>query len=109
MPTDQFSFAERDGHLSVLVRARSAGDAMWGAEVARGDVALARLPLALFTDGVTTAGPERFTPLPRPSGRYGFRNRFVGGHVLYGIGSGWGPARQRARGRGEPHRRRDLL
>jgi len=37
-PVDQFSFLEsEDKHLNVLVRSNSAGDGMWGAEVAAGD------------------------------------------------------------------------
>ncbi len=39
-PVDQFSFLEsEDGYLNVLVRSNSAGDGMWRAEVAAGDVA----------------------------------------------------------------------
>jgi len=97
MPVDQFSFQERDGHLNVLVRAGGGGDWMWAPEVAGGDVALTRLPRALFTDGVATAPRDAYTRLPRVEG-YAFQNRFVGEHLLYGTGGGWGPAQRAAHG-----------
>jgi hypothetical protein len=51
-PVDQFSFLESgDNHLNVLVRSDAAGDGMWAAEVAAGDVALMRVPLANYSDG----------------------------------------------------------
>lgn len=51
-PVDQFSFLEaKDAHLNVLVRSDAVGDAMWGPEVAAGDVALMRVPLVSFSDG----------------------------------------------------------
>jgi hypothetical protein len=89
-PVDQFSFLEsEDGHLNVLVRSDTAGDGMWGAEVAAGDVALMRVPLTHFSDGSDTVQPFRYHKLPRPVG-YTFQNRFVGDYLLYGTGSGWG-------------------
>jgi len=89
-PVDQFSFLEsEDGHLNVLVRSDTAGDGMWGAEVAAGDVALMRVPLASFSDGHDTAPPSSYRKLPKPAG-YTFQNRFVGDYLLYGTGSGWG-------------------
>jgi hypothetical protein len=89
-PVDQFSFLEsEDGHLNVLVRSDTAGDGMWGAEVAAGDVALLRVPLTSFSDGHDTAPPSSYHKLPKPAG-YTFQNRFVGGYLLYGTGSGWG-------------------
>jgi hypothetical protein len=89
-PVDQFSFLEsEDKHLNVLVRSNSAGDGMWGAEVAAGDVALMRLPLASFNDGSQNASSWIYHPLPKPEG-YTFQNRFVGNYLLYGTGSGWG-------------------
>ncbi|MFO0710317.1 MAG: beta-propeller domain-containing protein [Sandaracinus sp.] len=93
-PTDQLSFDEAaDGHLDVLVRSESGGDAMWRPEVASGDVALARLDLSQMTAQVPTASVDAYTPLPRAEG-YDFHNRFVGDWVLYGIGAdsyyGWG-------------------
>jgi hypothetical protein len=89
-PVDQFSFLEsEDGHLNVLVRSDTAGDGMWGAEAAAGDVALMRVPLTSFSDGHDTAPPSSYRRLPRPGG-YTFQNRFVGDYLLYGTGSGWG-------------------
>jgi hypothetical protein len=89
-PVDQFSFLEsEDGHLNVLVRSDTAGDGMWGAEVAAGDVALMRVPLTSFSDGHDTATPSSYRKLPKPAG-YTFQNRFVGDYLLYGTGSGWG-------------------
>jgi len=89
-PVDQFSFLEsEDAHLNVLVRSDSAGDGMWAAEVAAGDVALMRVPLANFTDGSSVAPSSSYRKLAKPEG-YTFQNRFVGEYLLYGTGSGWG-------------------
>jgi hypothetical protein len=89
-PVDQFSFLEsEDKNLNVLVRNDSSGDGMWGAEYAKGDVALMRVPVSLFNDGSETASSWCYHPLPKPSG-YTFQNRFVGNYLLYGTGSGWG-------------------
>ncbi|HEX8176473.1 MAG TPA: beta-propeller domain-containing protein [Pyrinomonadaceae bacterium] len=89
-PVDQFSFLESaDGHLNVLVRSDAAGDGMWRAEVAAGDVALLRVPLESFSDGAEDATASNYRPLPKPEG-YIFQNRFVGEYLLYGTGSGWG-------------------
>ena len=88
-PVDQFSFLEsEDKYLNVLVRSNAAGDGMWGAEVAAGDVALMRLPLSSFNDGSQSASSWSYHPLPKPAG-YTFQNRFVGNYLLYGTGSGW--------------------
>lgn len=91
-PVDQFSFLEsEDGYLNVLVRSEAAGDGMWSAEVAAGDVALMRVPVAGFSDGSQTVPSFRYRQLPKPEGNsYAFQNRFVGDYVLYGMGSGWG-------------------
>ena len=89
-PVDQFSFLEsEDEHLNVLVRSDNVGDGMWGAEVAAGDVALMRIPLADFSDGSNVVSSSSYRRLPKPLG-YTFQNRFVGNHLLYGTGSGWG-------------------
>jgi hypothetical protein len=89
-PVDQFSFLESDdGRLNVLVRSNAAGDGMWGAQVAAGDVALLRVPLANFADGSTSVARSNYLPLPKIDG-YNFQNRFVGDYLLYGSGSGWG-------------------
>jgi hypothetical protein len=88
-PIDQFSFLESaDGHLNVLVRAGGAGQWMTGAEWMGGGMALLRVPLARFGDGSADAPEPAYTPLPAPG--YGaVQNRFVGRHLLYGVGSGW--------------------
>ncbi|MDQ1522250.1 MAG: hypothetical protein QOE47_174 [Pyrinomonadaceae bacterium] len=89
-PVDQFSFLESaDAHLNVLVRSDAAGDAMWAAEAASGDVALLRVPLASFSDGSDGAPPTSYRTLAKPEG-YTFQNRFIGDYLLYGTGSGWG-------------------
>jgi hypothetical protein len=89
-PVDQFSFLEtEDGRLNVLVRSDSAGDGMWRAEVAAGDVALMRVPLTMLTDGSDSVSASDYLTLPRVKG-YDFQNRFVGDYLLYGSGSGWG-------------------
>jgi len=89
-PVDQFSFLEsEDAHLNVLVRSQTAGDGMWGAEHAAGEVALMRVPLSSFSDGSDPVPPSSYRRLPTPRG-YTFQNRFVGDYLLYGSGSGWG-------------------
>jgi hypothetical protein len=90
-PTDQFSFREAGGHLSVLVRSEGAGDAMWGPEVSStsGDVALFRVPLAAFEGAPAGAQQATYTRLPRPEGDGEFHNRFVSDYVLYGAGAGY--------------------
>lgn len=89
-PVDQFSFLEsEDGNLNVLVRSGAAGEAMWDAEGAAGDVALLRVRLESFSDGSQAAPASSYQELPKPAG-YTFQNRFVGDHLLYGTGSGWG-------------------
>lgn len=93
-PVDQFSFLERDGFLNVLVRADGAGDAMWTAETTGGATALFRVPLASFSDGDDEAPRDAYRSLPKPEG-YTFQNRFVGDHLLYGTGSGWGDAEKK--------------
>lgn len=93
-PVDQFSFLEsEDKHLNVLVRADAAGDAMWSAEWSGygqiDKMALLRVPLDRFNDGSAPARREWYRRLPAPPAGT-FHNRFVGEHLLYGIGSGWG-------------------
>src|SRR5205085_6657346 len=93
-PVDQFSFlASEDKHLNVLVRSDAAGDGMWDAEVAAGDVALMRVPLDSFSDGSEAVPAESYQKLPKPEGDT-FENRFVGDYLLYGTGSGWGAPEQ---------------
>lgn len=89
-PVDQFSFLESgDENLNVLVRSDGRGEQMWGSEVAAGDVALFRMPVAEFSDGSQTASIHYYREMPKPDG-YTFQNRFVGDFLLYGTGSGWG-------------------
>lgn len=89
-PTDQFSFLEsEDGYLNVLLRSNGYGNWMWGAEHTSGDVALMRVPAESFADGTTAAPDGSYRRLPRPKGNT-FQNRFVGDHILYGTGTGWG-------------------
>ena len=89
-PVDQFSFlVSFDGYLNVLVRSNAAGDGMWRAEVAEGDVALMRVPLMSFSDGTEIVPSSSYRALPKPEG-YTFQNRFVGDYLLYGTSSGWG-------------------
>ena len=89
-PVDQFSFLESDDkNLNVLVRSESKGDAMWAAEGAEGDVALMRIPIATFSDGIDAVPASSYRKLPRPDG-YTFQNRFVSDYLIYGTGSGWG-------------------
>ncbi len=93
-PVDQFSFLQsEDHHLNVLVRSQAKGDGMWKAEVAEGDVALMRIPIASFSDGSDMVPATSYQQLPKPEG-YTFQNRFVGNYLLYGTGSGWGPPKQ---------------
>ena len=93
-PVDQFSFLEsEDKRLNVLVRSGAAGDGMWAAEVAAGDVALMRVPLDSFADGSEAVPASQYQQLPKPVG-YTFENRFVGDYLLYGTGSGWGAPEQ---------------
>ncbi len=89
-PVDQFSFLEsEEGQLNVLVRSDSAGDGMWRAEVAAGEIALLRVPLANFSDGSSAVPSSDYLPLPKVEG-YDLQNRFVADYLLYGSGNGWG-------------------
>jgi hypothetical protein len=92
-PVDQFSFREdwQEGVLNVLVQSTGGGDAMWNPEFASGDLALLRFQLRDFGDGTDELEPWRYRELPRPAGGgYALQNRFVGSHVLYGVGNTWG-------------------
>lgn len=87
-PTDQFSFREdrASGLLDVLVRAEGGGDWMWNPEVSEGNVALLSIPIRWFGDGSREVPLNRYRPLPSPGQGWNFQNRFVGNHVLYGLG-----------------------
>jgi hypothetical protein len=63
---------------------------MWAPEVAQGDLALMRTPIASFSDGSDLVPATSYQQLPKPDG-YTFQNRFVGNYLIYGTGSGWGP------------------
>ncbi|MCA9609508.1 MAG: beta-propeller domain-containing protein [Myxococcales bacterium] len=82
-PIDQLAFREADGFLTVLVQASGGGDAMWAAEADADALAVLRVPLAAFTDGVAEAPARAFTPVPG-AGDGSFHVRHVGDHVLYG-------------------------
>ena len=90
-PVDQFSFLEsEDGYLNVLVRSDAAGDRMWNAEAAEGEVALLRVPVWSFSDGGDAAPASSYRKLPGPpDDGETFQNRFIGDYLLYGTGSGW--------------------
>jgi len=89
-PVDPFSFLEDDGQLNVVVRDDAAGDGMWRAERSAGAVRLLRVPLARFGDGTGEAPRSAYRRLPGTFDESTFQNRFVGRHLLYGGGSGWG-------------------
>jgi hypothetical protein len=83
-PVDQFSFLEsEDGHLNVVVSSGGRGEAMWGAEGVKGNLALLRVPLNSFSNGHDSAPLSSYRPLPGFAG-YNFQNRFVGAWLLYG-------------------------
>jgi hypothetical protein len=90
-PVDQFSFLESDHHLNVMVRSEGRGDGMWSAERhgQANQLALMRVPLAMFSDGRDSAPRDSYKSLPNPGGG-SLQNRYVGSYLLYGVGSGWG-------------------
>jgi hypothetical protein len=94
-PVDQFSFLDSgDGHLNVVVREDGTGDGMWGAERSGGTVRLLRVALSRLGDGRADAPRAAYRDVPQVDDEHGsFTNRFVGAHLLYGDGSGWGPPR----------------
>jgi hypothetical protein len=92
-PVDQFSFLESgDDHLNVLVLGKAYGEGMWRSERARGVASLLRIPVGGFGDGTRTADATSYRPLPSDS-TGDFHDRFVGDHLLYGVGNGWGRPR----------------
>ena len=105
-PTDQFSFKEADDKLHVLVRSEGGGDWMGSPEASAGDVALMSVPVDGISANVGTVRKAAYTSLPRPSEDYGFQNRFIGNHVVYGAGSGWGDPDEATERRAYFHRYR---
>lgn len=90
-PVDQFSFNDTADGLKVLVRADGRGDAMWAAERRGGEIALVTIAPAAFGDGTREVSHSAYRALPKPRGaHWAFHNRFVGDHLLYGLGNGWG-------------------
>ena len=89
-PVDQFGFREDGNILNVLVRANSAGDAMWVPEHSAGAVALLRVSADEFGDGSREAARADYRGLPSPRDGGDFHDRFVGNYILYGNGNGWG-------------------
>jgi hypothetical protein len=84
VPIDQLSFLEDRDHLNVLLREDGAGEGMWGAESARGALALLRVPLSAFGDGRDAAQAAHYRRLPWPAGVA--QNRYVGDWLLWGGG-----------------------
>lgn len=91
-PADQFSFREDTSRkvLNVLVRADSAGDAMWAPEKSEGAIALVTIPLSSFGRGDREIARAAYRALPEPKEDGSFQNRFAGSYVLYGNGASWG-------------------
>jgi len=87
-PVDQFSFTEDRPakRLNVVVRADSAGDAMWHPEHSDGAAALLTLPLAAFGDGSHLMNAAAYRPLPVGKDSWSFHNRFVGRRLVYSAG-----------------------
>ena len=88
-PVDQFSFAEDRAakRLRVVVRADSAGDAMWRPEHSEGAAALLTLPPGAFGDGSRVMTAAAYRSLPVGEDSWSFRNRFVGRHLVYSAGA----------------------
>jgi len=87
-PIDQFSFKDSDGTLNVLLKGRGWGEAMWGAEFSKGDLALLRVAISRFSATPSEVKPTDYLKLPRPEGEI-LQNRYVGDTLLYGSGTGW--------------------
>jgi hypothetical protein len=87
-PIDQFSFKEDRSarRLNVVVRADSAGDAMWRSERTEGATALLTLPVSVFGDGSRFAPAAAYRSLPVDQNAWSFHNRFVGPNLIYGAG-----------------------
>lgn len=96
-PIDQLSFSQTRDELRVLVRAQGGGDWMWSPEMTNGDIAVVRISLASFPEGLHDVPASAYTALPRVEG-WSLHNRWVGDHIFYGTGGGWrAPAQGAAR------------
>lgn len=92
-PINQFSLREdrRDGVLNILVQSEGGGDGMWRSDFGEGALALVRVPLAEFGDGMREIDRSRYRVLPAPATTYrSVTNRYVGAYLLYGVGNDWG-------------------
>jgi len=70
---------------------------MWSPEFSSGAVSLLTVRLTAFNDGGSEAQRADYRLLPLPQGdSWAFQNRFVGDHVLYGLGAGWGRPTQQS-------------
>ena len=93
-PIDQFSFLEgEDGYLNVLLRSNGRGDGMWAAEMNAGDMALMRVPVSSFSNGLDSAPGEAYRALPKPQSG-ALQSRYIGPYLLYGAGTSWGRAQR---------------
>lgn len=93
-PINQFSFREDrgDGVLNVLVQSEGGGDGMWRSDFGEGALALVRVPLDAFGDGIREVDKSRYRMLPRIADEDTYpTNRYVGEYLLYGAGNDWGP------------------
>ncbi|MBB4638998.1 beta-propeller domain-containing protein [Longimicrobium terrae] len=91
-PLDQFSFLEQDGMLNVVVSSDGSGDGMWRSQRGASALRLLRVPVSSFGTGARQVAASRYRPLPPVEDNGPLQNRFVGSHLLYGTGGGWGAA-----------------
>lgn len=89
-PVDQFSFLEQDDMLNVVVSTDGGGDGMWRSQRNAPELRLLRVPVSSFGTGARQVAPSRYRPLRPAEGSGPLQNRFVGNHLLYGNGGGWG-------------------
>ncbi len=86
-PVDQFSFLADDKRSALqIVVGSGGGDRMWGPEWTNGRLALVTVPMTLFGNGAAEVPQGRYQPLPGEGSSWGIQNRFVGDHLLYGMG-----------------------
>lgn len=85
---NQFAFREdpADGVLNILVQAADyGGGEMWQPQAPPGTIALLRVPLADFGDGSREVRQRFYRFLPNPTNSTIAENRFIGGHIVYGL------------------------